>query len=200
MRSAVAFLFGIFLLQVPGFAQIKVEVSDLAHHPIEAGFASGGKLELHIRSGEIHIVGTDEDKVVVHAGGTQGSGSTDIRASFERSDHSGKLRVTDGPNNGVTINIQVPKHSDLLIRIFAGDVEVKDIRGNMNVELSAGELTIGVGDPADYLHVEASVTTGSIVAQPFGESRGGMFRSFEKSGSGNYKLVAHVGAGDLTMQ
>jgi hypothetical protein len=34
---------------------------------------------------------------------------------------------------------------------------------------------------------------------PFGESRGGLFRSFEKSGNGRYKLVAHVGAGNLTL-
>jgi hypothetical protein len=68
------------------------------------------------------------------------------------------------------------------------------------VELHEGHLTIGVGDPADYAHVEASVTTGAIEASPFGESHGGMFRSFEKSGRGKYKLVAHVGAGDLTLR
>jgi hypothetical protein len=61
-------------------------------------------------------------------------------------------------------------------------------------------LTVDVGNAADYSHVEASVTSGSIEASPFGESRGGLFRSFEKFGSGKYKLVAHVGAGDLTLK
>jgi len=66
--------------------------------------------------------------------------------------------------------------------------------------LSAGDLTIEVGNAADYSHVRASVNTGDIDASPFGESRGGLFRSFEKFGKGKYKLMAHVGAGDLTLK
>jgi hypothetical protein len=48
--------------------------------------------------------------------------------------------------------------------------------------------------------VKASVGTGEINAKPFGESHGGLFRSLQKSGSGKYKLVAHVGAGELTLK
>jgi len=194
------FLSGIFLLPLSGVAQNKVDVKDLAHHPIEKEFPSGGQLEIHLRSAEIHIVGSDENKVVVKAGGKNGSDSDDIHAHFEGFDRIGKLSVTGGPSNEVTITVQVPKKSDLVVRIFAGEVEIKDIKGNKNVELSAGNLTIGVGDPADYFHVQASVTTGNIEAQVFGEQRDGLFRSFEKSGSGKYKLVAHVGAGNLTLQ
>jgi len=199
MRCAIAVLSSIFLLQAPAFAQNKLDVEDLAHHPIEVDFPSGGQLELHIRSAEIHILGSDEDKIVVSAGGRQGSDSTDIRAHFEHFASSGKLRVNGGPDGNVTITVQIPKHSELAVRIFAGDVEIKDIKGNKDVDLSAGNLTIGVGDSADYFHVDASVTTGNIEAAPFGESRGGLFRSFEKSGNGRYKLVAHVGAGNLTL-
>jgi len=199
MRGAIAILSSFLLLQAPAFAQNRVDVEDLAHHPIEVDFPSGGQLELHIRSAEIHIVGSDDDKVLVRAGGREGSDSTDIRAHFENFARSGKLRVNGGPDGNVSITVQIPKHSDLAVRIFAGEVEIKGIKGNKNVDLSAGNLTIGVGDPADYFHVDASVTTGNIEAAPFGESRGGLFRSFEKSGNGRYKLVAHVGAGNLTL-
>ena len=178
MRVAIAILSSVFLLQSPAFAQDRVDVDDLAHHPIKADFASGGQLELHIRSAEILIVGSDEDEVRVSAGGRRGSDSSDIRARFEHFDRSGKLLVNGGPD---------------------GDVEIRDIKGNKNVDLSAGNLTIGVGDAGDYFHVDASVTTGNIEAAPFGESHGGMFRSFEKSGNGRYKLVAHVGAGNLRL-
>jgi hypothetical protein len=199
MRCAIAILSSFFLLQAPAFAQNRVDVEDLAHHPIEVDFPSGGQLELHIRSAEIHILGSEEDKVVVRAAGREGSDSTGIRAHFENFARSGRLRVNGGPDGNVSITVQIPKHSDLAVRIFAGEVEIKGIKGNKNVDLSAGNLTIGVGDPADYFHVDASVTTGNIEAAPFGESRGGMFRSFEKSGNGRYKLVAHVGAGNLTL-
>jgi hypothetical protein len=200
MRWALAFSAAVFLLPIPSVTQTRMDVEDLAHHPIEAAFPSDGQLDMRIRSAEIHIVGSDEDKVVVRVGGRQGSDSTDVRTHFERFDRYGKLRVTGGPNNEVTITVQVPKISNLQVRILAGAIEVKDIKGSKDIDLSAGDLTIAVGDAADYFHVEASVTSGAIEAEPFGESRGGLFRSFEKSGHGKYKLVAHVGAGDLTLK
>jgi len=200
MRFAIAFLSAVFLLAIPAVAQSKVEVDDLAHHPFETDFPSGGQLSLHIRSAEIHIVGSDDNKIAVHIGGREGSESTDMQARFERSGNSGELRVSGGPHNNLTITVRLPKSSNLYVRIPAGDVEVKGITGDKDIELHAGDLKIGVGDPADYAHVEASVTTGEIDAEPFGENHGGLFRSFEKSGSGKYKLVAHVGAGDLTLK
>jgi DUF4097 and DUF4098 domain-containing protein YvlB len=200
MRWTIALLASISLLPMPGLALSNIAVDDLAHHPIALDFHSGGQLDLRIRSGEIRIVGSDEDKIVVRAEGKQGSDSTDISARFEGSDHFGKLYVHGGPSNEVTITVQVPRNSDLSVRIMAGDVEVKDITGNKDVKLGAGDLTVDVGNAADYSHVEVSVTTGSIEASPFGESRGGLFRSFEKFGKGKYKLEAHVGAGDLTLK
>jgi hypothetical protein len=198
MRSAIALFSSILLLPVPALALSDTVVDDLAHHPMAADFPSGGQLDLRIRSAEIHIVGSDEDKVQVRVEGRQGGESTDMKASFERTDRFGKLKVSGGPSNNLKITILVPRKSDLSIHIFAGDVEVKDIIGNKDVDLSAGDLNIAVGNTADYSHVEASVTSGSIEGGPFGESRGGLFRSFERFGSGKYKLVAHVGAGDLT--
>ena len=34
----------------------------------------------------------------------------------------------------------------------------------------------------------------------FGETKDGLFRSFEKTGTGHYRLHAHVGAGDLNLR
>lgn len=200
MRYAVALFSAVLLLPIPNFAQDKVDIEDLAHHPLESDFPSGGVLKMRIRSAEIHIVGSDEKKIAIHVGGRKGSDSDDVRAQFERIGDAGELRVTGGPSNEVTITVQVPRNSSLKVHIFAGAVEVKDIQGDKDIELGAGDLTIGVGNPSDYSHVDASVTTGAIEAEPFGESRGGLFRSFEKSGAGKYKLVAHVGAGDLTLK
>lgn len=61
------------------------------------------------------------------------------------------------------------------------------------MKLHAGELILHVGDPAGYSHVDASVTSGGLGAPPFHEDHGGLFRSFEKSGNGKYRLQAHVG-------
>jgi hypothetical protein len=88
----------------------------------------------------------------------------------------------------------------LYVRMPAGDLTVEGVSGDKDVELHFGDLTIAVGNAADYSHVDASVMSGDLEAAPFGESHGGLFRSFEKSGSGKYKLHAHVGAGDLTLR
>jgi hypothetical protein len=200
MRPALALVAAAFFVPIPGFAQNPVAIDDLAHHPLEADFPSGGRLQMQIRSAEVHIVGTAENKVTVTVSGSNGSESDDIQARFERSGDFGSLRVTGGPSSKVTIDVRVPRNTNLKVRVFAGYVEVKDIQGDQNFDLGAGVLTIEAGDTANYARVEASVTSGSIQAAPFGETRGGLFRSFEKSGAGKYKLIAHVGAGDLTLK
>jgi hypothetical protein len=200
MRSTMMFLSAVFFLATTSFAQSRIALEDLAHHPFEVDFSSGGQINLHIRSAEIHIIGSDQNKIGVRVGGKQGSNSTDMKARFGRSDNSCELRITGGPHNELTITVQVPKNSNLFVRIPAGEVEVNGITGNKDIDLHAGNLTIGVGDAADYAHVKASVSTGEMSAKPFGEAHGGLFPSFEKSGSGKYKLVAHVGAGELTLK
>jgi hypothetical protein len=200
MRYAIVFVCAALFVAIPGFAQGKLEVDDLAHHPFEADFVSGGQLSLHIHSAEIHIVGTDENKIAVRVSGSGGSNSMDMKARFERSGDSGELRVSGGQHNDMKITVIVPKSCNLFVRIPAGDVDVQGISGDKDIELHAGNLEVSVGKPADYSHVKASVTTGAIDAEPFGEDHGGLFRSFEKSGNGKYKLYAHVGAGNLTLK
>jgi hypothetical protein len=200
MRYVAGFCSAVLFLALTGFAQTRITVNDLSHHSFETDFPSGGNLSLHIRSAEIHIVGSHDNRLAVHIGGTEGSRSTNITAYFERSENSADLRISGGPHNNLTITVEVPKNSNLFVRIPAGEVEVKDIAGDKDIRIHAGELRIAVGNPAEYSYVAASVISGEIDAEPFGESHGGLFRSFEKSGAGKYKLVAHVGAGELTLR
>src|SRR6202043_2679756 len=105
-----------------------------------------------------------------------------------------------GPKNNLEVTIEVPNSAMLFVRMPAGDLSVEGVSGDKDVELHAGDLTIAVGNAADYNHVDASVMSGDLEAAPFSESHGGLFRSFEKSGSGKYRLHAHVGAGELTLR
>lgn len=200
MRYAIVFLSAVLLLTTAGFAQNKIDVDDISHHPFTTDFPSGGNLTLSIRSADIHIVGTSEKKLTVDASGSEGSWSHNIDARFKVTGNSGDLDVSGGPHNEVTITVHVPENTNLWVRVPAGNVEVTGITGDKDVSLHAGNLEIAVGDPASYAHVEASVTSGDIEAAPFGESHGGLFRSFEKSGSGKYNLVAHLWAGDLVLK
>jgi hypothetical protein len=203
MRFRIAVLSVVLFLAIPSYPQnpqnnVEVE-NDLAHHAFYVDFAPRGQIELRIRPAQIHIVGSDEERIVVRVGGRDGLDSRDVEARFEKHGKSGVLEITGGPRNDVTITVQVPKELNLVVRVFAGDVEVRDIVGDKDVELNFGALRIGVGDPTGYSTVKASVSSGEIHAKPFGESRGGLFRSLEKSDNGKYKLRAYVGAGRLTL-
>jgi hypothetical protein len=108
--------------------------------------------------------------------------------------------IRKGPKNDLEVTIEIPKAATLYVRMPAGELSLEGVSGDKDVELHAGELTISVGNAADYSHVDASVLSGEVDGALFGEYHGGLFRSFHKSGAGKYKLHAHVGAGQLTLQ
>jgi hypothetical protein len=199
MRYTLAFLAAI-ALTAPARAQKGIRVDDLSHHPFVADFPSGGQLNLLIRSAEIHIVGHEKHELAVRVGGGDGSESTDINATYDRSGNAADLSVSGGPHNDVVIAVEVPRQSNLVVRVPAGDVDIDGIVGDKEISLHAGDLRIAVGDPADYALVKASVTSGDINAAPFHEFHGGLFRSFEKTGPGNYKLIVHLWAGDIVLK
>jgi hypothetical protein len=199
MRS-MHVLFACLSLFVPaGLSQTKIEVNDLQNHPFSTGFTSGGHLRVQLRSGDFRIVGTDANKVTVQLSGKNAGDARDLTVRFKPSSTGAELRISGGPRNDLQVTIHVPKNTGLFVRMPAGELVLDGISGDKDLELHAGDLTISGCNAADYSRVDASVMAGDLEAPPFGESHGGLFRSFHKSGPGKYHLYAHVGAGDLTM-
>jgi hypothetical protein len=157
-------------------------------------------LRLHVRSGEILIVGTDGTKVTVDLAGKNVDKIQDVKGSFVVANNVAEFHLSGGPRNDLQIIIHVPKNSDLTARIFAGEVNVHDVVGNKDVELHAGQLTIGVDKPEDYGQVDMSVNAGEVDAEIFGDSKGGLFRTVSRHGEGKYRLHAHVGTGQLSVR
>jgi hypothetical protein len=177
-----------------------LQVTEVGKDSFQADFVSGGQLRMHIRSGELRVIGSDENKIRVNYSGKNGSKTSDVTVSLKTVGNNAELRVSGGPHNDFRIEIQVPKNSGLYLRMPAGDLEVNGLTGDKDVEIHAGDMTLGVGKADDYGHVDASVNAGDLDAQPFGVSKGGLFRSFDKHGGGKYRLHAHVGAGDLVIR
>ena len=65
-------------------AQTKLEATDIANHPFSEDFASGGKLRLSVRSGEIHVIGTAENKISVEVSGKRAYAARDLKVRLER--------------------------------------------------------------------------------------------------------------------
>ncbi|MGA2430607.1 MAG: hypothetical protein ABSH13_19075 [Candidatus Acidiferrum sp.] len=180
--------------------QTRVSVSDLNKHPFDVDFAPDQKIRIDLRSGDCRIVGNDTHKISVRVDTKDPDKARDVTVNFKHFGSHGDLRVYGGPKNDIQITIEIPKDSGVVVRMPFGDLTIEGITGDKDVELHAGDLSIQVGAAADYGHVDASVITGDIEAEPFGESHGGLFRSFQKNGTGRYKLHVHLGAGDLTLR
>lgn len=200
MRTPLLVAATLLLSGAPGVAQTKIDVKDIQDHPFTVDFDSGGKLRLYVRSGDFHIVGGVDNKITVRIRGENAYRASDLRVQLDGSTSSATLTISGGPRNGLEVTIEVPRKTGLFVRMPAGNLELRHVIGDKDAELHAGELVIDVGNASDYSRVDASVYSGGLEASPFGESHGGLFRSFHREGNGKYHLHAHVGAGDLTLQ
>jgi hypothetical protein len=200
MRTPFLLASVLALAVASGTAQTKLDVKDIENHPFTADFHSGGKLRMYLRSGDFRVVGGLDNKITVRITGRNADRASDVRVQLEGSNDSADLTVSGGPKNDLEVIIEVPKKTGLFVRMTAGNLELQHVVGDKDAELHAGELIIDVGEASDYSRVDASVYSGGLEASPFGESHGGLFRSFHKEGNGKYHLHAHVGAGDLTLQ
>jgi len=176
-----------------------IEATDLPDHPFQVDYAAGQKLQLHLRSGDVRVVGKDDNKILVRVEANDLDKAREMKVRFERLVATSDLTISGGPRNNIRIIVEVPKTTGLYVRMPAGQLEINDVTGDKDAQLHFGELIVHVGNPEDYSSVYASVTSGGIEAAPFGEDHGGLFRSFHKTGKGKYKLHAHVGAGDLNL-
>jgi hypothetical protein len=189
-----------FLFLTSALGEKSDVTKEIGKESFEADFPARGLLRLHIRSGEVVVKGIDESKVRVHFDGAKSGQLSDVEVKLKSSGSEGELYVGGGPRNGFRIIIEVPKVVDLRMRMPFGDATVEGLTGDKDIEIHAGDLTVNVGDANEYAHVDASVTSGDLEAGPYHISKGGLFRSFEKDGSGKYHLHVHVGAGDLTLR
>jgi hypothetical protein len=200
MKAVLAVLASLAFMAVSAGSSEKATISERGIPHFEASVASASSIALHIRAGNIRIVGTEGDKLTVDISGKNKDRIEDLRYVLTKVSGRAELHIFGGPRNELSIEVHIPHNSDLYARIPAGDVTIEKIVGSKDVELHAGDLTIEVGNPADYARAEASVLAGDLAASPFGESHSGLFRSFSKSGSGKYIFHAHIGAGDLTLK
>jgi hypothetical protein len=166
--------------------------------PVEAKFVSGGGIRMDLCPGQIDIVGKDEKVVRISYDGR--AEADDLNVRLQLSGSHADLTVRGCPNNKFEMTVEVPKNSNLYVRMFAGQMNIDGVVGDKDVEIHAGQLNMDVGKPEDYFRVEASVLTGSVEAPAFNVSKGGLFRSFERGGPGKYRLHAHVGAGEIDLR
>jgi len=189
MRLAIA-----ALLAFPGVLPAVTPAGNCAV-PFTTSFEAGRHLTMRLRAGDYEIVGVDSPGIRLKC--TTENEPADVKISLA----AGDLRVYGGSGHSVRIRIEIPRTTDLVIRLTAGDMSLTGITGDKDVEVRAGDLTISVDHPDEYRVAEGSVIAGDLRAGAFGINRDGLFRHFRKDNpKGRYRLHAELLAGDLTLR
>jgi hypothetical protein len=123
-----------------------------------------------------------------------------IKIQLKRSGSAVDLKLSHVPKKELQVTIEIPRSTNLYTRMHGGDLSVQDVVGDKDLELTGGDLTIQVGSPEDYSHVDLSVKFGDISGTQFGDPKGWIGNSLQKDGNGKYKLHARVMAGDLVLK
>jgi len=172
------------------------KVEETGKSPVVTKVSSGGRIRMELCSSGIELLGHEEDTLRVSYDPERGNVKVRIQVAGDQTE----LSVRDCPRNNFTLRVEVPKSTALYIRMFAGELNVRDVVGDKDVELHFGQLSMDVGKAEDYHRVSASVNSGELDAPAFNVSKGGLFRSFAQTGSGKYRLHAHVGAGEIDLR
>src|SRR5215470_5475485 len=167
----------------------------------ETCFAGGGVIRFKLSSGDYTLRPAPSDRIVMRWSANDSADDGEMRKIKVYADIKDSVAImrTDGPTKKARIDIEIPAHTDLFIRLRGGDVRIAGIEGNKDVSMTAGDLKIDLS-PESYAHVHASVTIGDLRAQTLGISRDGLRNSFDWNGSGKYNLRASLFAGDLTLE
>jgi hypothetical protein len=152
----------------------------------------GQVLKLELSSGDYRIEPGASDKLVVISKMSEATARFGVDANSKQA----SVKV-DGPPNYVAV-IQIPRNSDLHVRLNGGRLQVAGIEGDKDIESHAGTVSIQVGAPESYAKVDASVGVGHVDARVFQSDQEGFGKSFHRQGPGRYHLHAHVGEGEIT--
>jgi len=166
---------------------------------VEKAFPKAGTIRMNLSAGDYRISGRPDERIRITWRADRPEQAANLKADAEIRGNVATI-ATSGFRHGIHFTIEVPARSDVEIDLTAGDLELRGIEGSKRVEAWAGDLSIDVGQPEQYRHVEASVRAGDLSAAPFKVSKGGLFRSFNWTGTGPYSLKATLVAGDLTLR
>jgi hypothetical protein len=192
---------GAALLACPvwGFADTTVGCGQTISVPLHAR----STLRIESRPAGLEIVGTDAETLRVTCTADDAEEARSISMRVQQTPGDDKLEIAGelGIHNNLKIRVEVPHRTSVRVRMSAGQVDVDDLKGDMDIALTAGQITMRGVNARDYRKIDASVDVGQVSVPAFGANKGGFFRSFAKSTpDGEYLLRAHVLTGQINLE
>ena len=161
-------------------------------------FGAGGTVHMKLSAGEYRIEGTPDDAIRVRwrTRNPQDLKRTKVAVTV---DGASATIQTHGPGEHFQVTIELPERTDIVLRLSAGDLQIRRIEGHKDVDVWAGDLTIEIGESDAYRRIDASVRAGELSISPLRINKGGLFRSVKADGTGKYDLRVKLFAGDLKL-
>jgi hypothetical protein len=190
----------LFTCSLVGLAETKVPCDQTLTAPLR----SNAVLVIDSRPAGLEIVGTDQQSIHVtcHAGEDEDA-ARHILLQFSASPDGGRLNIEGSHmshGGGIQVRIEVPWKTSLSVRMPAGEVKVEEIKGDKDIDLYAGQITISSAHEWNYRSVNAWVAIGEVRAPMYDADKGGFFRSItRKTADGEFRLRAHVTTGEIDL-
>jgi hypothetical protein len=166
----------------------------------ETVFVSGGRIEMQLGAGSYTIRPASDTHIRVTIGSESGRARVALTSNATRA----TVAVTETPSSNFQATIEVPKTSDLIVRLSGGNLVVSGITGNKDIDSVAGNAEISIGNPNEYASMEATVKVGDLNVGAFAgaktEDSFGLLQRASWSGKGKYTLRANLGAGNLVLR
>ena len=156
-------------------------------------------LEIDLGPGDYQIVASASDSIAVTYDETNPGALGNLKVQIDSGHGQNHLKIA-GPKSNFHAVIEVPRKTDLRVRMSAGGLTIGDVEGNKDIEVVAGNLKLNSLRPQDYAEADFSVRIGDVYAPLFKTAKTGLLRSFKTAGPGKYHLHAHVGIGDMTLR
>ncbi len=167
---------------------------------VQEKFAPGGFIRLHLSPGGYKVTSGDANAIIINYTARNSDDLKRVKVKIRADASTADVYVSDTPHNNFQATIEVPPRSDLRARMVAGEIVIDGVEGSKDVEVDFGRIEVKIPKPQEYGHRDASVRAGSIEASAFDVSKGGLFRSFEQTGPGEYRLHAHVATGEIDLR
>jgi hypothetical protein len=166
----------------------------------EKVFVSAGRIEMQLGGGSYTIRPASDAHIRVTLGGNRGRARVELTTNSTRAN----LAVMDTPSNDFEATIEVPKTSDLIVRLSGGNLVIAPISGNKDIDSVAGNTEISIGNADEYGSMEASVKAGDLNVGAFSGAKTsdsfGLLHRATWSGKGKYTLRVNLGAGNLVLR
>jgi hypothetical protein len=121
------------------------------------------------------------------------------RMDVEGSQASIQLHLPTDRSAG-SVTLYVPPVTSLVVTLHSGRLTVNGVKGDKNLTVGTGILTLREADPSVYQHVKAEVSVGRLTDGVFhGKESGLLGRKLIAEGKGPYQLLLHVGNGDIVL-